>query len=94
MRDTIDLWHKVWPDPGAFVRASAQDLERFEALIRADEREQSQKWFDAVTAQHKQLILAEREACAKVCYELPWKDMGHIPSNLAFAAAIRNRGNT
>jgi hypothetical protein len=35
---------------------------------------------------------AEREACAKVCYELPWKDMGHIPSNLAFAAAIRARG--
>ena len=35
----------------------------------------------------------EREACAKVCYELPWKDMGHIPSNLAFAAAIRARGN-
>ena len=37
---------------------------------------------------------AEREACAKLCYELPWKDMGHIPSNLAFAAAIRARGNT
>ena len=36
----------------------------------------------------------EREACAKVCYELPWKDMDHIPSNLAFAAAIRARSNT
>ena len=34
----------------------------------------------------------EREACAKVCYELPWKDMTKIPSNLAFAAAIRARG--
>ena len=34
----------------------------------------------------------EREACAKVCYELPWKDMTQIPSNLAFAAAIRARG--
>jgi hypothetical protein len=34
----------------------------FEALIRADEREQGQKWFDAVTAQHKQLILAERKS--------------------------------
>lgn len=33
----------------------------------------------------------ERDACAKVCYELPWKDMDHIPSNLAFAAAIRAR---
>jgi hypothetical protein len=38
MKTTIDLWHKVWPDPGAFVRASAQDLERFEALVRADQR--------------------------------------------------------
>jgi lysophospholipase L1-like esterase len=47
----------------AFINA----LERFEALVRADEREEGQKWFDAVTAQHKQLILAEREACAKVC---------------------------
>jgi hypothetical protein len=39
-------------------------------------------------------IAAEREACAKVCYELPWKDMGHIPSNLAFAAAIRARSKS
>jgi hypothetical protein len=41
-------------------------LERFEALVRADEREQGQKWFDAVTAQHRVMILAEREACAKL----------------------------
>lgn len=40
-------------------------LERFAALVAAAEREQGQKWFDAVTAQHKQEILAEREACAK-----------------------------
>lgn len=40
----------------------------------------------------KLVAVAEREACAKVCYELPWKDMDHIPSNLAFAAAIRARG--
>jgi len=39
----------------------------FAALVRADEREQGQKWFEAVTAQHKQEILAEREACARVC---------------------------
>ena len=47
--------------------------------------------FEARLGQERE---AEREACAKVCYELPWKDMGHIPSNLAFAAAIRARGNT
>jgi uncharacterized protein YdhG (YjbR/CyaY superfamily) len=40
----------------------------------------------------KLVAAKEREACAKVCYELPWKDMTHIPSNLAFAAAIRARG--
>jgi hypothetical protein len=94
MKTTIELAREVY---GAHTEWSGAPLERLEqlvALVRADEREQGQKWFDAVTAQHKQLILAEREACAKVCYELPWKDMGHIPSNLAFAAAIRARGNT
>jgi hypothetical protein len=39
-----------------------EELKAFEALVRADEREQGQKWFDAVTAQHKQLILAERKS--------------------------------
>jgi hypothetical protein len=65
------------------------NFRRFEALVRADEREQGQKWFDAVTAQHKQLILAEREACAKVC------DEAHELMNSSFqgaAAAIRARG--
>jgi hypothetical protein len=61
-------------DPQCWVGAIAfdmEELERFAALVRADEREQ----------------------CAKLCYELPWKDMDHIPSNLAFAAAIRARSN-
>ena len=40
----------------------------------------------------KLIAAKEREACAKVCYELPWKNMTQIPSNLAFAAAIRARG--
>jgi hypothetical protein len=67
------------------------EIERFEALVRADEREEGQKWFDAVTAQHKQLILAEREACAKVCET-------HAPTTtptwVSYAAAIRARGET
>ena len=37
--DITELWHKVWPDSGAFVRASAEDLERFAALVAAAERE-------------------------------------------------------
>jgi hypothetical protein len=54
---------------GAHTEWTGAPLDRLEqlvALVRADEREQGQKWFDAVTAQHKQLILAEREACAKL----------------------------
>jgi hypothetical protein len=101
MKTTIDMAREAgvevtyeYEDGDLEWGCSTEQLKAFAALVRADEREQGQKWFDAVTAQHKQLILAEREACAKVCYELPWKDMGHIPSNLAFAAAIRNRGNT
>jgi hypothetical protein len=64
----------------------------FEALVRADEREQGQKWFEAVTAQHKQEILAEREACAKVC---DWYvDYSSNPMNFAenCAQEIRARG--
>jgi len=66
-------------------------LKRFEALVRADEREEGQKWFDAVTAQHKQEILAEREACAKVADYYSMHDQD-TPADIA--AAIRNRGNT
>jgi hypothetical protein len=67
-------------------------LERFADLVRADEREQGQKWFDAVTAQHKQLILAEREACAKVCENLPMQQDVDVRDQAA--AAIRARGET
>ena len=66
----------------------------FEALVRADEREQGQKWFDAVTAQHKQLILAEREACAKVCEDLSLSQNSEWEvGTLDCADAIRARGN-
>ena len=62
---------------------------RFADLIRADERDQGQKWFDAVTAQHKQEILAEREACAKVA-----EQVGQHKNQHGIAAAIRARSNT
>jgi hypothetical protein len=96
MRDTIDMAetisHGWWLDD--------EKLKAFEALVRADEREQGQKWFEAVTAQHKQLILAEREACAKVCddlappcgYNLTETSFWDVTS-LECATAIRNRGN-
>jgi hypothetical protein len=77
------------------------ELKAFEALVRADEREEGQRWFDAVTAQHKQELLAEREACAKVC-----EDSDHVVDGRGYydqlgdanatarniAAAIRARG--
>jgi hypothetical protein len=72
-------------------------LERFAELVRADEREQGQKWFDAVTAQHKQAILAEREACANLAQKTVC-DV-HIPTGVkiygtAAAKAIRSRGQS
>jgi hypothetical protein len=82
------------------VFATPDVLKAFEALVRADEREEFQRWFDAVTAQHKQEILAEREACAKVCDELV-PDMSRTANDASVwdvatfdcAIAIRNRGN-
>jgi hypothetical protein len=69
-------------------------LERFAELVRADEREQGQKWFDGVTAQHKQLILAEREGCAKVA-DLVANEIDDTNGTATYiAAAIRARGNT
>jgi hypothetical protein len=72
MDKTIDMAREVkataytnrhYPDRTTYT-FNPEQLKAFEALVRADEREQGQKWFDAVTAQHKQLILAEREVCA------------------------------
>ena len=75
------------------VQAVLQDLKAFEALVRADERAQGQRWFDAVTAQHKQLILAEREACASIVENAHTPDCGGWTA-LGIADAIRARGNT
>lgn len=102
MKDVIEMAREshldvygLGKDHLAFVDA----LQRFAVLVRKDEREQGQKWFDAVTAQYKQLILAEREACAKVCDELiapalygdADKSMWDVTC-MDCAAAIRNRG--
>jgi hypothetical protein len=96
MRSTIEMAREVGFHVGdQFVAgASEAELERLVALARADEREQGQKWFDAVTAQHKAEILAEREACAKVCEN--WTQTPETTGmELALcAAAIRARGKT
>jgi hypothetical protein len=86
MKTTIEMAREVYGAHTEWTGAPLDRLEQLVLLVRADEREQGQKWFEAVTAQHKQEILAEREACAKLCETLV---MGkHC------AAAIRNRGNT
>jgi hypothetical protein len=97
MKTTIDMAREAGahpshnPDLWDIWEVSNEALNRLVALVRADEREEFQRWFDAVTAQHKQLILAEREACAKVCESLPMQQ--EIDVRDECAAAIRNRGN-
>lgn len=72
-------------------------IERFAALVAAHEREKALRQehgvpdtvspLDFVVGSVKQAVLAEREACAKVCEGLPlpgWRE--------ELAAAIRARG--
>ena len=103
MRDTIDMAREAgfnFDGMPYTVRGNHAQLAHLEALVRADEREEFQRWFDAVTAQHKQELLAEREACAKVCEELV-PDMSRTANDASVwdvatfdcATAIRNRGN-
>jgi hypothetical protein len=88
MKDVIEMASEAGFTEGelAFM---GDNFRRFAELVRADEREQGQKWFDAVTAQYKQLILAEREACAKIADE--WAVGWPHPSKV-IALDIRARG--
>ena len=104
MRDVVEMAQEAGIISG--FDTVHPSIERFAELVRADEREQGQRWFDAVTAQHKQAILAEREACAKVCEELlerpsgyqgTWEGYGKFKTQMTgqeCAAAIRARSNT
>jgi hypothetical protein len=93
MRDTIDMARAVYGEHTEWTGAPLDRLEQLVALVRADEREQGQKWFDAVTAQHKQLILAEKEACAKVA-DLVAREMDDTNGIATYIGKlIRNRGN-
>jgi hypothetical protein len=62
----------------------------FDALVRADEREETNRRANASwTLMCEKMVAAEREACAKVCDAA---DKSTHPADLA--DAIRNRGNT
>jgi hypothetical protein len=66
------------------VTAFIDALERFEALVRADERDRAML--------ENAYVQAEREACAKVCDELHWPwHMGDNSGPKECAAAIRAR---
>jgi hypothetical protein len=95
MKTTIDMAREVYGAHTEWTGAPLDRLEQLVALVRADEREQGQKWFDAVTAQHKQEILAEREACAKLI-ESRKSGANELMDAVRDmeARAIRARGNT
>ena len=101
MRDTIDMARE------AGESIDKNWLERFAALVRADERNRT--WTQEHWTEYERSIAAqEREACAKAVEEFArkwWKI--HCDSNLhysstlkahqdfcALQAAIRARGNT
>ena len=96
MKTVIEMAREAGDDWDSTLSTDKEFLKRFAELVRADEREQGQKWFDAVTAQHKQAILAEREACAKVCDTRAAEYDGFSAEQNAsekLAAAIRARSN-
>lgn len=73
-------------------------LRRFADLVRADEREETNRRANASwSLMCEKMVAAEREACAKVCEELhqPY-DAGESWQDGTYdcAAAIRARGNT
>ena len=98
------------PD-GSFITwgASDEQLERFAALIAAAEREKVAAWMmsqgyatghgdtikDLLKELEWQIKEREREACAKVCEDIPLpKDseaLTHLPTIERCAAAIRAR---
>jgi hypothetical protein len=86
MRDTIDMAREAGFETlltkgkiyGVYRDGVVtEELKAFEALVRADEREQGQKWFDAVTAQHKAEILAEREDLLDELHQAKWQQRQH-----------------
>ncbi len=71
-----------------------EELKAFEALVRADEREETNRRANASwTLMCEKMVAAEREACAKVCESI---DLDGYPTieQQQCAAAIRARGET
>ena len=83
----------TWP------KGITEEIERFAELVRADERERI--YFQTSSDFVKAAIADEREACAKVCEDLPAPERMSLDSEsfyecvtLDCADAIRARSNT
>jgi hypothetical protein len=102
MRDTIDMAREVYGAHTEWTGAPLDRLEQLVALVRADEREKTNRRANASwTRMCKKMVAAEREACAKVCEELV-PDMSRTANDASVwdvatfdcAIAIRARKNT
>ena len=104
MRDTIGMAREAGYMRTVFggaeiSMASIDCLKAFEALVRADEREETNRRANASwTLMCEKMVAAEREACAKVCDEMEnqyWRST-EDQSNFTpvdCANAIRKRRN-
>lgn len=83
-----EIWgaHIKW-GPGQIAR-----LEKFHEKVIEAEQKKMQLWHDAVKEQHRMDILAEREACAELCFHSPPEDEYESPLAAVYKA-IRNRSN-
>jgi hypothetical protein len=89
MNQDIIKWAQQWGDwNGQTVEFNDVGLERFAALVAAAAKEEmlmagNDQWLEEARK-------AEREACAKVCDEMPLRKFPARPSDCA--VAIRARG--
>jgi hypothetical protein len=107
MKTTIDMAREAGAD--TLMYWDIEKLKRFEALVRADERNRT--WTQEHWTEYERSIAAqEREACAKFCEThqvwvgqgkrgfSKWGEdefvTGGIHQGMDYAAAIRARGNT
>ena len=115
MKTIIEMAGKAFETPGVepafrngFWTVTSEELERFAALVRADEREAWEHKYARLqslmeireTQPNKPCCLDEREACAKMCDVIAQKmdDEGEGPTgNICWvidcAEAIRARGD-
>jgi hypothetical protein len=93
MKTTIDMAREVYGAHTEWTGAPLDRLEQLVAIVRADEREETNRRANASwTLMCEKMVAAEREACAKVCESLPMQQ--EIDVRDECAAAIRARGNT